>query len=524
MKSSLKSRIFISLTDNFLVILASVITVICRPNFRLGDINLYYLVSFLIFLCIWMVVSHLTNKFRLGEKENQRSVLTSVFFSNFIILAIVSTIVFLFGVTGISRFMVFGTLIVGTILESIAGILYVSFQNSPFLIEWIGPEYINGQFRNGVKNGTANGEAAPNPVFNLSELAHHQKFLSLKKSITEEAGEEVASWVISQIDIANPKTLLLATSSRFNVDNQPENTYTTIVNLTRINDTQRINKFFESVNAKLPVGGLFIGCGETYQLRKDRILRKYPLGLNYFIYSVDFFFRRICPKLKLTRKLYFLVSRGKNRLMSRTETLGRLFSCGFRITEEKRINHLLFWKAVKDIKPFYDYNPTYGILVKLLRVGKNGREFNVYKMRTMNAYAEYVQSYIYERNHLDETGKFKDDFRVTTLGRLLRKFWLDEFPMLFNVLKGDMKIVGVRPLSKHFFSLYSPELQQLRIRYKPGLIPPYYAQYPTPTSLDETQANEKQYLSEYTKHPFRTDVRYFFRAIYNIVVMKARSK
>jgi lipopolysaccharide/colanic/teichoic acid biosynthesis glycosyltransferase len=101
--------------------------------------------------------------------------------------------------------------------------------------------------------------------------------------------------------------------------------------------------------------------------------------------------------------------------------------------------------------------------------------------------------------------------------------WLDELPMLLNVLKGDMKIVGVRPLSKHYFSLYSEEIRKMRVRTKPGLIPPFYAQFPTPVSIEDVQENERIYLEAYEKHPFATDLRYFFLAMKNILFKRARS-
>ena len=65
------------------------------------------------------------------------------------------------------------------------------------------------------------------------------------------------------------------------------------------------------------------------------------------------------------------------------------------------------------------------------------------------------------------------DLFITRVGRFLRKTWLDELPMLINWMKGDLKLVGVRPLSSHYFSLYSEELRALRIRTKPGLIPAF---------------------------------------------------
>ena len=237
-----------------------------------------------------------------------------------------------------------------------------------------------------------------------------------------------------------------------------------------------------------------------------------------------FFLNRVAPKLSVTNKLYFLITGGKNRVISRTETLGRLYSCGFEVMEEKTIGDLLFWKARKIKAPNYDTDPTYGLFIHLRRIGRNGKEFKVYKLRTMHAYAEYLQGYVFDNHQLDEGGKFKDDFRVTTLGRIMRKLWIDEFPMFLNVFKGEMKIVGVRPLSHHYFSLYSEELQKKRTRVKPGLIPPFYAQFPTPVTIGDIQKNEMEYLEAHEKHPLATDVKYFFKALYNIFWKRSRSK
>ena len=73
-----------------------------------------------------------------------------------------------------------------------------------------------------------------------------------------------------------------------------------------------------------------------------------------------------------------------------------------------------------------------------------------------------------------------------------------------------------------YFSLYSKETQKRRIKYKPGLIPPYYADLPD--TLDEIEASEMKYMCAYDKHPFLTDVRCFFKAFYNILIKSTRSK
>ena len=155
-------------------------------------------------------------------------------------------------------------------------------------------------------------------------------------------------------------------------------------------------------------------------------------------------------------------------------------------------------------------------------MGKNGIMFEVYKMRTMYPYSEYLQSYIYEKNDLKEGGKFNRDIRINTIGRFMRKYWIDELPMIYNWLRREMKLVGVRPLSQHYFNLYSRELQEKRVKFKPGLMPPFYADMPK--TLDEIQASELKYLNECeTKGTFKTDVKYFFLIIRNIFIKKARS-
>ena len=94
--------------------------------------------------------------------------------------------------------------------------------------------------------------------------------------------------------------------------------------------------------------------------------------------------------------------------------------------------------------------------------------------------------------------------------------------MLFNIIKGDMKIVCARPLSEHFFSLYDKDLQEKRIKNKPGFIPPYYVDLPK--TMTEIMESERKYLSLYEKNPIRTDIKYFFLAFKNVLFRGVRSK
>jgi len=128
---------------------------------------------------------------------------------------------------------------------------------------------------------------------------------------------------------------------------------------------------------------------------------------------------------------------------------------------------------------------------------------------------------VHKQNNLKEGGKFKNDFRIAGSRAFMRKLWLDELPMLINLFRGDLKVVGVRPISEHYYKLYSRELQDKRIKYRPGLVPPYYADLPK--TLEEIQASELRYLESYEKRPVRTQWRYFWKAFNNIVFKKARS-
>lgn len=297
-----------------------------------------------------------------------------------------------------------------------------------------------------------------------------------------------------------------------------------IINAQRINDIRYVNKFLESANQHLSDGGYFVGCVATSQRRKERLLSKYPRPFNKILYCGDFLLKRLWPKLPYLRQAYFALTDGKNRVISEMEMYGRLYSCGFRLLDAWEINDLLYFVAQKTGKPDFNMEATYGPFIKLNRVGKNGKMVKVFKLRTMAPYSEYVQQFIYERNGLAGLGtgsKFVDDPRITTLGRFCRRYWIDELPMLFNLLRGDLKIFGVRPISKHYFSLYPEDFQEYRKNFKPGLIPPVYVEIPK--SLDDTVEIERRYLEAYERNPLVTDVKYLAKALYNIFIKRVRS-
>ncbi len=103
------------------------------------------------------------------------------------------------------------------------------------------------------------------------------------------------------------------------------------------------------------------------------------------------------------------------------------------------------------------------------RVGKNGRLFKIYKFRSMYVDAEARKAALMQQNEMNGLMfKMKDDPRITRVGRFIRKTSLDEFPQFFNVLKGDMALVGTRPPTVSEFRQYS-NYHKRRLAMKPGI-------------------------------------------------------
>ncbi|MES2464726.1 MAG: sugar transferase [Armatimonadota bacterium] len=110
------------------------------------------------------------------------------------------------------------------------------------------------------------------------------------------------------------------------------------------------------------------------------------------------------------------------------------------------------------------------ILYSQERVGKDGRSFRFYKFRSMVQNADALKAAIQSSNEASgPIFKMKNDPRTTPAGRVLRRYSLDELPQLWNVLAGDMSLVGPRPHLPSEVAQYRPE-QKARLSVQPGLI------------------------------------------------------
>ena len=156
-------------------------------------------------------------------------------------------------------------------------------------------------------------------------------------------------------------------------------------------------------------------------------------------------------------------------------------------------------------------------------MGKDGIPINVYKIRTMVKDAELKQRDLIEKNGYDGLGKIVDDPRITGIGRVLRRMGVDELPQIYNILRGEMSIVGIRPRSEEDWSYLPNDLREHALRYKPGLFTPAYSEVDV-KNMEELARIEMDYLRRKDKSPIRTDTGYLLKIVFNFIFKGVRSR
>jgi len=307
-----------------------------------------------------------------------------------------------------------------------------------------------------------------------------------------------------------------------------------LIGTKRLNDVLRLNQFLQFCVKHTNMSGYFVLCYLPYENFKRNLKAHYTGPFYWITYIVHFVWYRAIPKIPYLEKLYFsplffwldkihlAVVKKRNRALAKAEVWGRLSFFGMNIIAESEGDHELYIISQRVSQPIQNKIPSFYMITALEKVGLDGEVIHTHKIRTMYPFSEFLQKRIFEDNGLTVTGKFADDFRLTDYGRLLRKYWLDELPQIFDWLRGDVKLIGMRATSSHFLSLYPKELYDLYVQIKPGLIPPIFNE--KTNGFDQIVEIELTYLKSYWIHPFRTDIRYFFKTFIDIVFKGVRSK
>lgn len=149
-----------------------------------------------------------------------------------------------------------------------------------------------------------------------------------------------------------------------------------------------------------------------------------------------------------------------------------------------------------------------------LRIGKDGKYFRIYKFRSMCVNAdeklkEYLEKNEEARNEFEKNQKLRKDPRITKLGNFLRKTSLDEFPQFINILKGDMSLVGPRPIVDREVKLFGDKMKIVH-SVRPGLTG-YWAANGRSDTTYEQRVNMEAYYAE--NFSLLLDIKIIFKTI-----------
>lgn len=151
------------------------------------------------------------------------------------------------------------------------------------------------------------------------------------------------------------------------------------------------------------------------------------------------------------------------------------------------------------------------------RTGKNGKEFMMYKFRSMYQDAEILRHELLDQNEMDgPVFKIANDPRITKFGRFIRKTSIDELPQLFNIIRGEMSIVGPRPLAVYETKDFN-DYENLRHLVKPGLTCFWQISGRNDISFEQWIALDIKYLF---KMSLWTDIKIIFRTMAVVITGK----
>ena len=149
------------------------------------------------------------------------------------------------------------------------------------------------------------------------------------------------------------------------------------------------------------------------------------------------------------------------------------------------------------------------------RIGKNGKKFKMYKFRTMYENAQdMIKDFTPEQmKEYKENFKLENDPRITKIGKILRKTSLDELPQIINILKGELSIIGPRPIIEPELEKYEENKEKF-LSLTPGLTGYWQANGRSNTTYEERMQMELYYVDNMS---FKLDIKIFFKTILSVI-------
>ena len=284
--------------------------------------------------------------------------------------------------------------------------------------------------------------------------------------------------------------------------------------------------FYSERIARAPLWVRELGLEWVFRLKQEprRMWQRYVLGNPLFLIRVfkqkhNLSFKSILKNVALfSIKSLFLIP----------IFIGQILLFNFHLGLKRVLDLLLSSFGLLLLSPLFFYlaykiksESSGAVFFKQRRVGKNGVEFNMYKFRSMVIDAESQKEALMSKNESSDgvLFKIKDDPRVTNIGKIIRKWSLDELPQLFNVLKGDMSLVGPRPHLANEVDSYSKDDYD-RLNALPGLTCYWQISGRSDLSFEEQVKLDKLYIEQQS---FFVDLYIIFMTIPAILEQRGAS-
>lgn len=488
-----------------------ILSIIFAMYIKSSSIQLYtyYEQLFVIIIVSWLLSATITRAYGRSQYRNIYYQIAPILKLS-ITTALLAGMLYWYGqFEHVSRGVLFGSIGIFTVLQFLVGLLLTP-NESTAKSEQVALSALRSTGNKG--GGAALASRDREKGFILDRYVPEQVVIGAREELTEFLREALPA--------ADPKDISVAFSAEKEYIQNIGKNRKIVINFQGLNFVEKINEFLSVNRGMMENGGYLVTWIYPLEQTYSRLRAKMPKSVFVYFYPLHFLVFRVAPKLPVLGEIYFYFTKGRYSNISQAEFFGRLAYNGFSVVRTQEIGHKLYVVACAD-RAVLDVEPSFGPIAKLQRIGYQGKRVTIYKVRTMHPYSEFIQGDICAQNGLTDSGKIRDDFRVTLWGRILRRYWLDELPQIYNWLRGDVGLVGVRALSEHYFSLYPAELQSLRVKYKPGLIPPVYADMPQ--DFGGILESERNYLLSRSRKPLSTDVKYFVKAVYQITLGCARS-
>lgn len=322
---------------------------------------------FMVFLGLWFVVSAMTGKFSVGRFRSVYFLIWQWVKAGGMMMATMTVLIFGLRLFYFSRFQALGPILVLMVMELILIGLYHKMRQGKIIDEDIESVDTVGN------------------ILKQDDIQLKFDIDVIRQKLMEPAPEtikkrfalkdpELYEFMVQHLVLNNMIRMETVFERSCEMLDQDSDRVPTrlFFNYWKINDIRRMNAYFLQVYKMLLPGGYFIGHAHTIGTHYKWIKKKFPRHIANLVYLAGFCLNRVMPKIPGLQNIYFAITKGRGRAVSRAEILGRLCFCGFEIVAEKEIEKRLYVIARKVKTTSLDKSPTYGPLVQLKRSGLGG--------------------------------------------------------------------------------------------------------------------------------------------------------